>query len=192
MRLFRTILISIVFLFVIFSGNPSLHYTSFKGINPRQTPEYIQMPSLKLLLPVEVSKIKQGEWILNEKKTAFYGEKSAHPGTPGVTVIFAHAREGYFALLPLLKKDNTIVIQTKKMMYFYEVKNKIIIDPTDVEKVLHHEEKDKNVLAVFTCYGVGDTQRIIFFAHLQSSISIDDYKKSYIGYADTVDSGKSL
>lgn len=144
-----------------------------------EQPKYIQIPSLKISLPVEVAKIKGDEWLLTDNLTAFYGEKSAFPGQPGMTILFAHAKEGLFAQLPALLENNVIVVQTKTMLYFYQIDEKKIIDPLDTSFLVSEKHK-KNKLAVFTCYGVGDRKRIVFFAPLKIVIPISEYKKSYI------------
>ncbi len=181
MRIIRYIIILVLLLFQATYGRYHSQYSSFHGVNPKQNPQYIQMPSLNLLLPVEVAKVENDEWLLNDKKTAFYGEKSAHPGKPGVTVIFAHARQGYFALLPLLKPDNLIVLQTDNMVYYYQVEQKQVIDPTDVETLMGREDATKNVLAVFTCYGWQDSKlHYFFFDAVKIQVSAQKSIKNYI------------
>ena len=138
-----------------------------------EEPEYIRIPTLKINLPIEISRIKDDEWLFTDKISAFYGEKSAYPGMKGTTIVFAHARQGLFALLPVLKEKNMIVLKTKNMMYYYQVSEKKIINPSDVSS-LSKESNNKNVLAIFTCYGFGDAKRIIFFAPLQIAIPLNN------------------
>ena len=162
----------LVLLFLInLSPNHIVRVSSISIKKSFEKPEYIQIPTLKINLPIEISRIKDDEWLLTDKISAFYGEKSAYPGMKGATVIFAHARQGLFALLPILKEKDIIVLQTKNMMYYYQVSEKKIINSSDVFS-LSKESNNKNVLAIFTCYGFGDAKRIIFFAPLQIAIPL--------------------
>lgn len=174
--------IFVIFLALVFALylKPNRIFLSSTNINrASETPRFIQIPSLQINLPVEVSKIKDNQWLVTNKKSAFFGEKSAFPGGHGATVIFAHATSNLFALLPMLKEKDVIVIQTIDMMYSYQVKEKKIVDPSDVF-FLNQNESQKNELAIFTCFGFNDAKRIIFFATLQNAIPIHDLNKSDI------------
>lgn len=161
-------------------GNFTIFTSSENRTLPTEKPEFIQIPSLSLILPMQTARIQDDQWLITETPAAFFGEKSAFPGTPGTTIVFAHARQGLFADLPVLHPDNIIVLQTHTMLYFYQIKEKKIIDPTDVGFLSKPTESHQNMLVVFTCYGKADTKRIVFFAPLRGIVPIREYKKSYI------------
>lgn len=177
----RIFIVVLVLLFIQLIPNN----IAFADITAKKTfrePENIQIPSLKINLPVEISKIKDSEWLITDKMSAFFGDTSAYPGIKGTTIIFAHARQGLFVLLPMLKEKDLIVLQTRYGLYYYRVSEKKIVSPSDVF-FLNQETGNKNVLAVFTCYGSSDAKRIVFFAPLQIAIpnsGFDKFGQSFI------------
>lgn len=180
MARFRFILFFIIG--YIFITNKSLHYellaSSLHISRPHQVPAFVEIPSLQLVLPVEVAQLQDDEWIMTDDKAAFYGQDSAFPGNPGITIVFAHARQGLFAGLPLLKDNNVIVLQTKDTLYFYQVEERKTISPLQVDFLTAGTKNRENVLAVFTCFGPGDEKRLILFAPLKQSIPVSVYQKN--------------
>lgn len=126
-------------------------------------PKAIYISKLNLYLPIQNSPIINGQWQISDEKTAFYGQHSSLPGKAGTTIVFAHAKKGLFAYLPLLKTEDSITLATKKSIYVYKIKYHKFLYPEDLSFIKTHGE---NMLAVFTCFGKNDTKRIIYFADL--------------------------
>lgn len=126
-------------------------------------PQYISIPRLRLFLPVEQAQIIDEQWILSDKKTAFFGSGSALPGTSGTTVIFAHARNGLFAQLALLKTGDTIVITSKDSAFIYSIESEQLVTPLETDFI---KTDGENTLAIFTCFGALDQKRIVFLGKL--------------------------
>lgn len=134
-------------------------------------PEHIYIPNLSLSLPIEESPITNGTWEISHKKTAFYGKGSSFLDEKGTTVIFAHAKKGLFATLPLLKKGSTIFVFSQNVLFVYEVDYNRLIDPTDASFL---KKNITHVLSLFTCYGVKDAQRIVIFAKFRGKVNTKD------------------
>lgn len=127
------------------------------------TPQYIYIPKLKLFLSLQTAPIKNNEWILSEQKTAFFGEGSALPGEQGVSAIFAHAKNGLFTKLPLLEKNDTLIVISEKKLFQYKIEEKQLIEPDELSFL---KPRGRNQLAVFTCFGKDDKKRILFLGGL--------------------------
>lgn len=153
--------------------NHAFAYSSSLPIYTNTTfyPEKIYIAKLHLFLPVTFSPIQKGEWLLTEEKTAFYGEGTASLGEEGTTVIFAHARNGLFSKLPLIKTGNAIGVISRNTLFLYTITNKKLILPHEVDFI---RLSGNNQLALFTCYGFNDLHRIVFFADLVKKIDMKD------------------
>lgn len=134
-------------------------YASEANLNP----QVIYIPKLSLFLPVQTSPIIDGEWQINEDKTAFFGEHSSLPGQAGTTVVFAYAKIGLFAHLVLLKPKDTITIATKTSIFVYKITRNYLVYPQDISFI---KTEGENKLAIFTCFGKNDTKRIVYFGEL--------------------------
>lgn len=138
-----------------------------------QAPKSIYVPKLNLFLSLQTAPIKNGVWVLNEEKTAFFGDGSALPGKPGTTAIFAHAKKGLFSELPILKKNDTIIVTSDTMIFQYEIKEKQFIKADNLSFL---GRKTNSQLAVFTCFGKDDRKRILYTADLIMSKPISNLK----------------
>ncbi len=128
-----------------------------------QEPHVIYIPKIHLFLPLETSPIINGQWDINDQKTAFYGQHSALPGEAGTTVVFAHAKNGLFANLVLLRTNDTITLANKTSVFVYTITNHELLYPDDISFI---KTQEKNTLAIFTCFGRNDTKRIVYFGEL--------------------------
>lgn len=135
----------------------------FKPVKEVQMPKYIYVPKLNLFLSLQTAPIKNNEWVLNEQKTAFFGEGSALPGKKGTTVIFAHAKKGLFSKLPLLKKGDVIMVFSDAKVFRYIIREKQLVNIDDLSFL---DYSKNNQVALFTCFGKNDEKRIIFTADL--------------------------
>lgn len=141
--------------------------------NNVQTPKSIYIPKLNLFLPLQTAPVKNDEWVLNEQKTAFFGEGSALPGKTGTTAIFAHAKKGLFGKLPLLKKDDTIIVFSDTTGFQYKIKEKQLVEPNNLSFLNYNRN---NQVALFTCFGKDDRKRILYTAGLITSKPISNLK----------------
>lgn len=141
--------------------------------NPFESLQFIYVPSLDIFLPIQTAQIQNGEWQLNNDQTAFFGQGSAYPGTKGVSVVFAHAKQGLFALLPKLKSGDDIVIISNQKMFLYTVTKKQIVSPQNTEIL---QKNNAYKLLLFTCYGKNDKERIAFYAtlYMETNLTRDD------------------
>lgn len=126
----------------------------------KEPPALIGIPRMEFLLPVMTAPLQDDQWLLTNQRTAFYGEKSATPGEKGATVIFAHAREGLFSILPLVEKGTEIVLFTNTHIYTYTITEREIVKPEDVHITVQEKE---HALVLFTCYGMNDAYRLVLF-----------------------------
>lgn len=139
-------------------------------VKEKVQPERIFISSLRLDLPVQMSPIINSEWVLTDEKTTFYGQGTATPGDSGTTVIFAHARNGLFSGLARLEKGNTIVVKGKSSFFVYKVNSSLIVGPEDVSFI---KTNGDNTLALFTCYGFNDKQRIVYLSDFIGEVKIN-------------------
>lgn len=126
-------------------------------------PKAIYISKLNLYLPIQTSPIIDGQWQINEDKTAFFGEHSSLPGQMGTTIVFAHAKNGLFANLALLRTNDTITLVNKTSVFVYTITNHELLYPDDISFI---KTQKKNILAIFTCFGKNDTKRIVYFGEL--------------------------
>lgn len=103
---------------------------------------------MKSLLPVQKTKTVGNEWIITQDKTVFFGNGSSLPGEKGTTVLFAHAKQDLFGLLPILKKGNSVTIVTDEKTYVYRVNTRTRINETDTDFI---KTEGHNSIALFTC-----------------------------------------
>lgn len=135
-------------------GENLLHQGSVRG---EDLPQRIIVPSLLLDLAVRPARVVGGTWEIFED-TAAFGLGSSPPGEKGNTVIFAHAKKGFFGPLRNIKKETKIYILTQKGWYLYQVNEIKTVTPKQVEVLL---PTDEETLTLYTCSGFADTKRLI-------------------------------
>lgn len=138
-----------------------------------QQPKYVFIPKLNLFLSLQIAPVKNNEWVLNEQKTAFFGDGSARPGEAGTTAIFAHAKKGLFNELPILKKSDSIIIISDTTIFHYKIKEKQLVEPNNLSFLDYNRN---NQVALFTCFGKDDRKRILYTADLITSKPISNLK----------------
>lgn len=144
-----------------------------QSIKEVQVPKYIYIPRLNLSLSLQTAPIKNGAWVLNEQKTAFFGQGSALPGKTGTTAIFAHAKKGLFSELPILKKGDSILVFSDTKVFRYEIREKQLVE---VDNLSFLDYSKNNQVAIFTCFGKNDEKRILFTADLITSKPISNLR----------------
>lgn len=123
-------------------------------------PLRVIIPSVSIDLPIRPAQVIKGKWEVFEDSASF-GLGSASPGTVGNSVVFAHARKGYFLPLRGIKKDNLIYILTTRDWYTYRVDTIKEVLPTDISVIA---PTDDETLTLYTCSGFADSKRIIVAA----------------------------
>ncbi len=136
--------------------NPILYTAKLNA----DTPNRIVIPAIAIDLPVVKAPVVNGYWQLSDT-TASYGEGSGHPGMPGNTVIFAHARVGLFYNLKDAKVGNVIYVYTQHKKYIYTVSKISAVYPNQTDVIAPTKT---DTLTLYTCTGFYDQQRLIVTA----------------------------
>jgi LPXTG-site transpeptidase (sortase) family protein len=124
-------------------------------------PISLEIPSLKINLPVEESQIVDEVWRISEKG-ASHLNTSASPGEGGNVVLYAHNKKLLFGLVRQVKKDAEILVSTEdKKSWKYKVIETVIVTPDDISYVL---PKSEETLTLYTCTGFADSKRFIVIA----------------------------
>jgi sortase A len=124
-------------------------------------PVEIIIPSIKMDLRVDPGQIKDGVWQISDNNATFL-DTSAVPGGGGNIVIYGHNKKAVFGNLPYLSLGQKISIKTKsEKIYTYVVYQKHFVSPERVEAV---SPTNTEVLTVYTCWGLFDSQRAIITA----------------------------
>lgn len=142
-----------------------------KPVKEVPVPKYVYIPKLNLFLSLQTAPIKNGVWVLNKEKTAFFGDGSAPPGEAGTTAIFAHAKKGLFSKLPILKKGDSILVFSDAKIFRYKIKERQLIKTNDLS---FFNQSKNNEVALFTCFGKNDEKRILYTADLIESKPISN------------------
>lgn len=127
-------------------------------------PVRILIPHAGIDLPVVNAKVVNGYWELSDN-TASYGLGSGHPGMPGNTVIFAHARQGLFYNLKDVNVGDIVYVFTKNKWYRYKVNKITAVYPNQTEVI---QPTKTDTLTLYTCTGFYDEKRLIVTAIPQS------------------------
>ncbi len=123
-------------------------------------PVRILIPHAGIDLPVVNAKVVNGYWELSDN-TASYGLGSGHPGMPGNTVIFAHARQGLFYNLKDVNVGDIVYVFTKNKWYRYKVNKITAVYPNQTEVI---QPTKTDTLTLYTCTGFYDEKRLIVTA----------------------------
>jgi sortase A len=127
-------------------------------------PVRILIPQRNIDLDVAPAKVVKGKWEVFDDKAGF-GIGSAMPGTPGNTVIFAHAKKDQFLGLKDVKMADEILIFTKDGWYSYKISEIKEVGPRDISVI---SQTSDSTLTLFTCSGFADTKRLIVVAKKMS------------------------
>ena len=133
----------------------------FEGnFNPEALPQRIVIPSVSIDVSVREARVVNGKWEIFEDAASF-GIGSAMPGEIGNSVIFAHARVGYFLPLKEIEKDSLVYVLSKNEWYSYRVDEIKDVFPNDISVIGPTEDE---TLTLYTCSGFADTKRLIVVA----------------------------
>jgi len=125
-----------------------------------QVPTKIVVPSVGIDVIVKTARVVGSKWEIFEDAASF-GQGSSLPGFVGNSVIFAHAREGYFLPLKNIKKENAVYVLAQNKWYLYKVNEIKEVYPSDVSVIGPTSDE---TLTLYTCSGFADSKRLIVVA----------------------------
>jgi len=139
-----------------FAGTPG--NASVSGLSK---PVSIEIPSLKVSLAVEEAAIKNGIWQISPKNVSHL-ETSAVPGQGGKIVIYGHNKASILGNLRLIKVGEKIYLKNQSgKIYSYMVEKTVVVSPKEIQYV---EKTSEEVLTLYTCTGLFDSQRFVVIA----------------------------
>jgi LPXTG-site transpeptidase (sortase) family protein len=132
--------------------------TTLELTHRRGEPLSIDIPNLKISLPVQEAAIKDGIWETSDKNITHL-DTSARPGERGNVVLYGHNRRNIFMNLHNIKVGDVLKVATKEgKIYEYTVTETQRVKPEHIEAVL---PTDYEVLTVYTCIGFLDSERFV-------------------------------
>jgi len=120
-----------------------------------------EVKNLDLDLAVVPQKIIAKQWPV-ASDSANYLVGSGVPGERGNIVIYGHALNNIFGPILNIQNNDEIILETKdKKIYKYKVGEIKVVWPLNKEVI---EPTNEEILTVYTCYGLFDTQRFVVVA----------------------------
>ncbi len=129
----------------------------------RQLPERIVIDDLKIDLPVNLTKLRDGQWPVAASEANFL-LGSTLPGQSGNGIFYAHNKNNLFGSLNQIKPGNDITVVTPETNYTYEVFEILTAERDDLSIL---EKGDGQIITLFTCTGPNDSQRLVVKAKLK-------------------------
>lgn len=124
-------------------------------------PIQLEIPSLNIDLSVEEAVIKDGVWQISPKNVSHLAT-SAVPGQGGNIVVYGHNKASILGRLRSIKEGEKIYLKNQTGEIFpYVVEKTVIVNPDDIQYV---EKKNEEVLTLYTCTGLFDSQRLVVVA----------------------------
>ena len=124
-------------------------------------PVSIEIPRVKMNLPVEQTAITGGVWGVSQKGASYLGT-SARPGEAGPIILYSHNTDDRFGPIRWLMPEDEIVITTiDNKSHNYTVKKLMTVSPNQIEAVSNYSEE---TLILYTCDGFADLQRFVVIA----------------------------
>ena len=109
-------------------------------------------------MPIDVGAIKNGVWDISYSNPTFL-VSSARPGAGGNIVIYGHNKKAIFGNLPYLSLGQKVFVKDSKGdVRAYEVYQKDFVAPDRVDLV---SPTNQEVLTIYTCWGLFDSQRVV-------------------------------
>ncbi len=128
----------------------------------KNIPGRINIPKLRLSLPIETSTIQNEVWQVSDTKVSFL-DISAGLGQGGNTVLYGHNKQAIFGPIRWLKVGDEIdVVDQQGKEHKYIIDKTITVNPDDISYV---EPKNKETLTIYTCTGLFDSKRFIIVAY---------------------------
>lgn len=127
-----------------------------------EKPLVIRASKIGLNLAIEESKIQNENWDVS-KNGASHLVSSSVPGKAGNIVIYGHNTKNIFGNLDSLSIGDEIEVLTRDgKVHKYKIKEKKIVDPSDVE-ILNPTKNE--TLTIYTCTGLLDSKRLVLVSY---------------------------
>lgn len=126
-----------------------------------EAPARIEISRLSVNLEILPTSIIDGIWQVPDNAAA-YLESSARPKEDGNIVVYAHNKKNLFGPLKQAKVGDTIdLVSADGKKFTYTVDEIRVVSPDAVAAVL---PTDHEVLTIYTCTGLFDSQRLVIRA----------------------------
>lgn len=124
-------------------------------------PVKISIPTIKLNLNIAEAAIVNGTWDISFTG-ASHLVNSANPGTPGNIIIYGHNKNSLFGPIRWLSVGDTIHITDQTgQIHPYQISQTLTTTPENIQYIL---PKSEEILTLYTCTGLFDSQRFIVLA----------------------------
>lgn len=128
-------------------------------------PSKIEIPSLKLSLPIFPAEIINNEWVTTDKGVS-YVMSSPLPGEKGNSILYGHNFSNILGKLPNIKPGETITITfTNGIKQTFVTDKTAVVTPSDSSVLA---TTDEPAITIYTCTGFLDSKRFVVKA-LQTS-----------------------
>jgi LPXTG-site transpeptidase (sortase) family protein len=157
-----------VALVLIFAGYRvySLNILSF-GVTPvaqvttGPAPVKVEIPQVNVNLMITEATVTDGTWEISPDGASHW-DNSANPGQGGNIVVYSHNKTDLFGPIRWLNLGDEIVItDADGNQHLYTITETVTVSPKEVGYIL---PKDEEVLTLYTCTGLFDSQRYIVIA----------------------------
>lgn len=129
-------------------------------------PVHLDVPAITTSITIQSTIIIDGQWEVSNQ-SANHLMHSANPGEQGNIVIYGHNTLGIFGKLDELSEGDKIVLHTEDgTQHRYKIAERKIISPSDTSII---QPTSTEVLTIYTCVGLLDSQRLVIKAHPISS-----------------------
>lgn len=157
---------------------PDYPQTQIRQIIPVDIDFGIVVPKINVNSSVypEVDPTKPSEYLPILKKGVAHSKGSSYPDEKGNVFLFAHSTDSFynvtqynavFYLIGKLEKGDEVDIFYNKKRYKYEVVDKIVVEPNDINSYLKNNLKDEKTITLQTCYPPGTTlKRLLITAKI--------------------------
>ena len=123
-------------------------------------PVSIQIPDVRINLPVEETVINHGVWQI-ARNSISHLSTSARPGEKGPIVLYGHNTNDRFGPIRWLKEGGKISVTTSGgIVHSYTIYKTLDISPNDTNIFNQSSE----TLILYTCDGFADLQRFVVLA----------------------------
>lgn len=157
-----TVLIFIFGIYRIYSLNIlSFGRPTASTVSTGPAPIKIDIPQVNLHLPVTEAIVTDGTWEISPDGASHW-DNSANPGQSGNIVIYGHNKTNLFGPIRWLNLGEEIILTAADgQEYRYRITETVTVPPSQIDYV---QPKDEEVLTLYTCTGLFDSQRYVVIA----------------------------
>lgn len=121
----------------------------------------IQIPQVNLSLPVTEATVSDGTWEISPNGASHW-DSSANPGDSGNIVLYGHNKTNLFGPIRWLNLGEEIILTAANgQKYRYTIISTQTVSPNQTEFI---EPKTEEILTLYTCTGLFDSQRYVVIA----------------------------